>query len=80
MKELTIKVHIKQERYDEMLETAKQIAQNYAEAGIGMLDTPESVIEFAIGACAFGSNGIIETSMESLHRISERMREKAVNK
>lgn len=47
MKELLITVHIKQERYDEMLEAAKQIAQNYAETGIGMLDTPEKVIEFA---------------------------------
>ena len=80
MKELIIKVHINQERYDEMLEAAKQIAQNYAEAGIGMLDTPEEVIEFAVEECAFGSNGGIDNAMESLLRISERMRQKAVNK
>ena len=80
MKELIIKVHINQERYDEMLELAKQIAQNYAEAGIGMLDTPEEVIEFAVEECAFGSNGRIDNAMESLLRISERMRQKVVNK
>lgn len=80
MKDLTIKVHIKQERYDGMLETAKQIAQNYAEAGLSTLNTPESVIEFAIGLCAFGSNGGIDNAMESLLRISERMRRKVVNK
>lgn len=80
MKELLITVHIKQERYDEMLEAAKQIAQNYAEAGIGMLDTSEKVIEFAVEECAFGGNGRIGAAIESLLRISERMREKAVNK
>lgn len=80
MKELLITVHIKQERYDEMLKAAKQIAQNYAEAGIGMLDTSEKVIEFAVEECAFGSNGRIGAAIESLLRISERMREKAVNK
>jgi hypothetical protein len=80
MKELIIKVHIKQERYDEMLELAKQIAQNYAEAGIGMLDTPEEVIEFAVEECAFGSNGGIGAAIKSLLRISERMRQKVVKK
>lgn len=80
MKELLITVHIKQGRYDEMLEAAKKIAENYAEAGIGILDTPEKVIEFAVEECAFGSNGRIGAAIESLLRISERLREKAVNK
>lgn len=80
MKELLITVHIKQERYDEMLELAKQIAQNYVEAGLSTPNTPESVIEFAIELCAFGSNGGIDNAMESLLRISERMRQKVVKK